>query len=241
MSAHLRTLARRLSPETIPVFPLGGTILLPGCELPLNIFEPRYLNMIEDSLKADRLIGMVQNAVDPSKHAPHSDGAKPLAPVGALGRIKQFSETDDGRYLIVLTGLKRFKILGDAEGTSPYRRAHVSYDAFERDIDAHIAPTLPKALSENAQERSVMTAAMKGFARAIGVEVDWDALQSVPMDSLVDQASMISPFDAFDKQSLLEAPDHEARRRLLVGLMTMYAKTAGGRGEDKTPPSKDLQ
>lgn len=241
MSAHLRTLARRLSPEVIPVFPLGGTILLPGCELPLNIFEPRYLNMIEDSLKADRLIGMVQNAVDPGKHAPHAEGAKPLAPIGALGRIKQFSETDDGRYLIVLTGLKRFRIMGDVEGTSPYRRAHVGYDEFAADIDAHIAPTLPKAMSENSQDRSEMTAAMKGFARAIGVEVDWDALQSVPMDSLVDQASMIAPFDAFDKQSLLEAPDHAARRRLLVGLMSMYAKTTGGRGEDRKPPSKDLQ
>jgi len=241
MSAHLRTLARRLSPDVIPVFPLRGTILLPGCELPLNIFEPRYLNMIEDSLKADRLIGMVQNAVDPSRHAPHAKDAKPLAPIGGLGRIKQFSESDDGRYLIVLSGLKRFEILGDAAGTTPYRRAKVTYDNFAHDIDAHISPTLPKALSEDAQARSKMTAAMKSFARAIGVEVDWDALGAVPMNSLVDQASMISPFDAFDKQSLIEAPDHDARRRLLVGLMTMYAKTSGGRGEDKTPPSADLQ
>lgn len=241
MSAHLRTLARRLSPQIIPVFPLGGSILLPGCELPLNIFEPRYLNMIEDSLKAERLIGMVQGAVDPARHAPHKEGAKPLAPIGTLGRIKQFSESDDGRYLIVLTGLKRFEISGDADGITPYRRANVSYDAFEFDIDAHISPTLPKAMSESAQARSKMTAAMKTFARSIGVEVDWDALESVPMNSLVDQASMISPFDAFDKQSLLEAPDHESRRRLLVGLMTMYAKTSGGRGEDPTPPGKDLQ
>ncbi len=241
MSAHLRTLARRLSPDVIPVFPLGGTILLPGCELPLNIFEPRYLNMIEDSLKGDRLIGMVQSAVDPARHAPHKDGTKPLAPIGGLGRIKQFSESDDGRYLIVLTGLKRFTILGDADGVTPYRRARVSYDAFEHDIDAHIAPTLPKAMSENAQARAEMTSAMKSFARAIGVEVDWDALQSVPMDNLVDQASMISPFDAFDKQSLLEAPDHTARRRLLVGLMTMYAKTSGGRGDDQSPPPGNLQ
>lgn len=236
MSAHLKTLARRLCPDVIPIFPLGGAILLPGCEMPLNIFEPRYLNMIDDVLRADRLIGIVQNAVDPVKAAPRHDGQSQLAPVGGLGRIKQFSETDDGRYIIALTGLKRFTIVSDADAQTPYRQARISFDEYASDIDTHSTAILPKAMSEDAGERAKMTGIMKVYAKSLGVQVDWDALSLVPMKSLIDQTCMISPFNPFDKQSLLEAPDHDARRRLLNGLMTLYSTTGDG-----SSTSKDLQ
>ena len=108
MSAHYKSLARRTNPDSVALFPLNGTVLLPGCDLPLNIFEPRYLNMIDDALKGERLIGMVQ-----------SESSK-LKSIGGLGRISQFSETDDGRYLVVLKGLKRFRIEKELDVSTPY-------------------------------------------------------------------------------------------------------------------------
>ena len=125
MSAHYKSLARRTKPNRVAVFPLNGAMLLPACDLPLNIFEPRYLNMIDDALKGERLIGMVQSQGDT------------LAKIGGLGRITQFSESEDGRYLIVLKGLKRFKITGEPEVKTPYRQAEVSFEDFEDDADIH--------------------------------------------------------------------------------------------------------
>jgi len=212
MSAHYKSLARRTNPEHIAIFPLNGAVMLPGCDLPLNIFEPRYLNMIDDALKTERLIGMIQNVED------H------LAPVGGLGRITQFSETDDGRYLIVLRGLKRFSLRGEIETRTPYRIAQLDFSAFENDIEAHMESDLPEALSDKGgSNRAALTVAMKAFAQHLGVEVDWDGLAKIPLHRLIDQATMISPFNPQDKQSLLEARDHDERRQLLVGLMTLYS------------------
>jgi len=212
MSTHYKALARRTSPEVIPLFPLNGAVLLPACDLPLNIFEPRYLNMIDDALKADRLIGMVQ-----SRKAG-------LVSVGGLGRIIQFSETEDGRYLIVLKGLKRFKITEEVETTCPYRQAKVDYDLFANDADIHAAKQTSEALSESGRtDRSTLTVAMKALAKKIGVAVDWDALSEIPLPVLVNQAAMISPFQPEDKQSLIEAVSTDERRRLLIGLMHLYA------------------
>jgi len=230
----MKSIARRLSPHQIAIFPLGGTALLPGCELPLNIFEPRYLNMVDDALKGDRLIGMIQPqyAVD----GVNVDGPQPaLAKIGTLGRLRQFSETDDGRYMISLVGLKRFKLTGEADVTTPYRQALVSYDDFAEDIDIHETQNMPPAMTESSAERARLTASMKSFAKSLGVEVDWDGLNSIAMDRLVDQTSMISPFGAQDKQSLLEAHNHEERRKLLIGLMEIYTAQAS------PPQKKDLQ
>ncbi|WP_026147998.1 LON peptidase substrate-binding domain-containing protein [Robiginitomaculum antarcticum] len=234
MSTHMKSMARRLSPEQIPVFPLGGTVLLPGCELPLNIFEPRYLNMIDDMLKGDRVIGLIQ-----PQYALDGAGAKTarpdLARIGTLGRLRQFSETDDGRYLISLAGLKRFTFIDEADVTTPYRQAQVSYDAFSADIDVHDKRIMPTSLEDNAAERARLTAGMKSFARSLGVDVDWGGLNAISMDRLVDQTAMISPFSAQDKQSLLEASSHAERRSLLIGLMKIYSQQA-------TPPDKsDMQ
>ena len=220
MSSHYKALARRTNPEVISIFPLSGAVLLPGCDLPLNIFEPRYLNMVDDALKSDRLIGMVQ-----------SDGDKVKA-VGGLGRIIQFSETEDGRYLIVLKGLKRFTLEHELPLEKPYRQARVSYVDFATDPDFHMPEMMPEAISDKGGEkRAALTVAMKSFAKSLGVEVDWDALSEIPLPRLIDQAAMISPFRAEDKQSLLEATDTEERRRLLIGLMHLYS--AGLPGENK--------
>ena len=231
MSVHLKSLTRRITASPLKIFPLSGTILLPGCELPLNIFEPRYLNMVDDALKTDRLIGIVQPAKAVSADQSRDDikagdkGAQPApAQIGTVGRIKQFSETDDGRYMIALVGMKRFFIIGEADVLTPYRQAHVSYDAFEQDADIHDTALRSKALSEDPAARAEMTAAMKNFARSIHVEVDWSALSEISMPRLVDQAAMIAPFSAFDKQSLLEAMTEPERRKLLVALMNMYSQ-----------------
>ena len=212
MSAHYKSLARRTNPDSVALFPLNGTVLLPGCDLPLNIFEPRYLNMIDDALKGERLIGMVQ-----------SESSK-LKSIGGLGRISQFSETDDGRYLVVLKGLKRFRIEKELDVSTPYRQAAISFENFEDDADTHSAKQTEEALSESGRsDRATLTIAMKSLAKAIGVQVDWKSLQEIPLPLLVNQAAMISPFEAQDKQSLLEAQSVDERRRLLIGLMHLYA------------------
>ncbi len=226
MSTHLKALAKRTKPGTIAVFPLSGTVLLPGCDLPLNIFEPRYLNMVDDALKTERLIGMVQPAGDGG-----DDSFGGLNTVGGLGRIVQFAETGDGRYMVVLRGLKRFRITGKAEKKTPYAQAHVSYDGFENDFEVHDETIEPEAFSASRGERGALTMAMKSYAKTLNVRLDWDSLKEIPLDRLVDQAAMISPFGADDKQSLLESKTHEDRRRLLIGLMHLYSDMPDGTGK----------
>lgn len=231
MSAHYKSLARRTNPATIPIFPLGGAVLLPVCDLPLNIFEPRYLNMIDDALKKDRLIGMVQTSET------HATG---MSEIGGLGRIIQFSETDDGRYLVVLKGLKRFRITDLPDVATPYKQAAISFEGFEGDADLHASKQTSEALSENGRsDRAALTVAMKALAKAVGVEVDWAALAEIPLPILVNQAAMISPFSANDKQSLIEAVSSDERRRLLIGLMHLYASGAAGNdGAGRSQPTQ---
>ena len=191
--------------------------MLPGCDLPLNIFEPRYLNMIDDALRADRLIGMVQNQ------------GNALAKVGGLGRISQFSETEDGRYLIVLKGLKRFRLGTELTVSTPYRQAEISFEGYDADADTHDAKQTSEALSESGRsDRAALTVAMKALAKAVGVQVDWESLKEIPLPLLINQSAMISPFGPEDKQSLLEAGTSDERRRLLIGLMHLYAGQIGG-------------
>jgi len=190
--------------------------MLPGCDLPLNIFEPRYLNMIDDALRGERLIGMVQSRGDE------------LVKIGGLGRISQFSETEDGRYLVVLKGLKRFHLVEELNVTTPYRQAKISFDAFQHDADTHDAKQTSEALSESGRsDRAALTVAMKALAKAIGVQVEWDSLKEIPLPLLINQSAMISPFQPEDKQSLMEAATSDERRRLLIGLMHLYAGQIG--------------
>jgi len=190
--------------------------MLPGCDLPLNIFEPRYLNMIDDALRGERLIGMVQSRGDE------------LVKIGGLGRISQFSETDDGRYLVVLKGLKRFNLGEELKVTTPYRQAKINFDGFEHDADTHDARQTSEALSESGRsDRAALTVAMKALAKAVGVQVEWESLKEIPLPLLINQSAMISPFQPEDKQSLMEAATSDERRRLLIGLMHLYAGQLG--------------
>jgi len=183
--------------------------------------------MIDDALRTERLIGMVQNQSE--------DQGNGLAPIGGLGRISQFSETDDGRYLVVLKGLKRFRIVEELITDAPYRQARVSFAEFAHDADTHSAQQTSEALSESGRaDRAALTVAMKSLAKAVGVDVDWTALQEIPLPLLVNQAAMISPFQPADKQSLIEAGTVDERRRLLIGLMHLYASQAPD-GSANTP------
>lgn len=191
-------------PETIPVFPLSGTLLLPRARLPLHIFEPRYLAMVEDCLKTrPRLIGMVQPR--------ETQGSEGLQAIGCAGRLVSFSETDDGRYMITLAGISRFRILDEVQGFTPYRRASVDWTPFARDLGP--------AETDPAFDREGFLALLARFFSARGLTSDWDNLRSAEPEPLINALSQLAPFTPEDRQALLEAPDLVTRRETLVTLI----------------------
>lgn len=204
-------------PKTIPVFPLTGALLLPRARLPLHVFEPRYLAMLDDALKTpERLIGMVQPNEVPGRDGPG------LMMIGCAGRITQFSETEDGRYMITLSGISRFRIQSEVEGFTPYRRANISWDGFERDrggVDR-----------DPGFERSGFFNLLGRYFHARGLDTDWDTLKDANDEFLINSLSMLLEFEPEDKQALLEAPSLSTRRETLVTLIE-YA-LHGGDGED---------
>lgn len=199
-------------PREIAVFPLPGALLLPQGRLPLNIFEPRYLAMTLDSLARGRMFGMVQ----PDARAPKGETGPGLYRVGCLGRLSSFSETEDGRLLITLTGLIRFRIAGE-QPLSPggYRRVQADYADFAADLDATREPPL--------LDRAELLSVLRPYFRARGIEANWDAVEQTADAMLVTTLSMICPFDAPEKQALLEAPNAAERVRMLVALLRMGA------------------
>lgn len=203
-------------PQTIPLFPLEGAILLPRGVLALNIFEPRYLNMVDDALGAERLIGMIQPAL-----GDEGDAVADLADVGTVGRITTFSETDDGRYLITLTGVARFNALRELNAGTPYRQAFVSYDAFAEDF----SPS-----SDRAIDRKKLIATLKTYAGLHGFSVDWDSVEQAPTETVINVAAQICPFDAAAKQALLESPTLEGRNDALIALLEWDVADEGGGG-----------
>lgn len=203
-------------PETIPVFPLTGALLLPGGKLPLNIFEPRYLNMVQDALAGPRLIGMVQ----PLPEAP--DGIPPpLYRTGCAGRITSFSETDDGRLLITLTGLCRFQVGEELATMRGYRRVIAQWSGFQADL-AEPAP------AAEAVDRDRLGRALKAYFKHQGISANWDAIAQAPDDRLVTSLAMICPFSASEKQALLEAPDRSGRAEMLLALIEMAVHELDG-------------
>lgn len=193
-------------PDVIPVFPLGGTVLLPRARLPLHIFEPRYLQMIEDTLKTDaRIIGMVQPNVVPGR-----DGLG-LQRIGCAGRLTQFSETEDGRYMITLAGISRFRIAQEVEGFLPYRRCEVNWTGFEQDS----GPPEP----DKGFDRDGFLKTLNRYFEVLGLSADWDTLRDADDELLVNSLSMMLEFEAEDKQALLEAPCLSTRRETLVTLI----------------------
>lgn len=192
-------------PQAIPLFPLGGAILLPRGVLALNVFEPRYLNMVDDALGGERLIGMIQPAIGEEDEAtPH------LADVGTVGRITSFSETDDGRYLITLTGVCRFDVEQELEGGTPYRQAIVSYEPFSGDFTAAPGRSI---------DREGLIASLKTYAGLHGFQVDWDSVEGAPTETIVNVAAQVCPFDAAAKQALLETMTLEERAMALIALL----------------------
>lgn len=206
-------------PDTLPIFPLSGVMLLPGGKLPLNVFEPRYLAMVFDSLAGHRLIGMVQ-PMQPGGFAgdgmPAEDGRPKIHKVGCAGRIVSFNETDDGRLLLALSGVCRFEIgreLDLAQGG--YRRVSALFAPYRTDLDH------ADELVELDRER--LMAALAAFFRARGLSTDWEAVKQAGDRNLVTSLSMMLPFGPAEKQALLEARDTTARARLLIAFLEMGA------------------
>jgi Lon protease-like protein len=206
-------------PDTLPIFPLSGVMLLPGGKLPLNVFEPRYLAMIFDSLAGHRLIGMVQ-PMQPGGFAgdgmPVEDGKPKVHKVGCAGRIVSFNETEDGRLLLALSGVCRFEIgreLDLAQGG--YRRVSSLFAPYRADLDH------AEELVELDRER--LMAALAAFFRSRGLSTDWDAVKQAGDRNLVTSLSMMLPFGPAEKQALLEAGDTTARAKLLIAFLEMGA------------------
>lgn len=205
-------------PTEIAIFPLPGALLLPRGKLPLNIFEPRYLAMVEDSLANRRIFAMIQ----PDPNAPPTEHGPGLYPVGCLGRLSSFSETDDGRFLITLTGLTRFAVAEELPGRRGYRRVRPDYSAYPGDLDLMIEPS--------GVEREALLAALKAYFAAQKFDANWDAINRMPDESLVVTLSMVCPFEAAEKQALLEAPTEADRAAVLMALLQM-----GAAGPDLPP------
>ncbi|NOX39019.1 MAG: ATP-dependent protease [Alphaproteobacteria bacterium] len=202
-------------PENIPLFPLPRALLLPRTRLPLNIFEPRYLAMFEDVLKTShRLIGMVQPMETPSE----SDEPR-LHLIGCAGRVVAFTETGDGRYMISLGGISRFRIQNIETGFSPYARANINWGSFGRDLG--------KAEKDPSFLRKHFLGRLERFFSAVDLNSDWESLKGADDELLINSLSMLCPFDIEDKQALLEAPTLADRRETLVTLIE-YAIASGG-------------
>src|SRR5215471_18754041 len=202
----------------IPVFPLPGALLLPRGQMPLNIFEPRYVAMIDDALRSGhRLIGMIQP--DPAHPGPENKPA--LYKVGCVGRITQIAETGDGRYLLQLTGVARFRIEAELEVTTPYRQCRVTYAAFVDDFTAR--------KGEDEVDRESLLHALSEFLTANNLKADWEGIENAPNEALVNALAMMSPYGTAEKQALLEAPDLKTRAEILVAVTEIeLAKTATG-------------
>jgi hypothetical protein len=200
-------------PEIIPLFPLPGAVMLPRGNLPLHIFEPRYLQMIEDCMKTrTRLIGMIQPRTGPK-------GEARLNTIGCAGRLTAFSETEDGRYMITLNGVSRFRLLRDVEGFTPYIRAEVSWTDFARDLG--------RSETDEGLNRPAFLELLGRYFVHQGLDTDWDAMKDAEDEFLINSLSMLLPFEPEDKQALLEAPTLQNRRETLVTLLE-FALHSGG-------------
>lgn len=204
-------------PETLAVFPLPGALLLPRGRLPLHIFEPRYLAMIEDCLKTKhRLIGMIQPRDVPGT------GEKRLNAIGCAGRLTGFSETEDGRYMVTLSGISRFRVKEEVQGFTPYRRCTVDWAGFGRDL----GPTE----EDPGFERDAFLELLNRFFLSLNLSTDWSSLKEAETELLINSLSMLCPFTPEDKQALLEAPSLTTRRETLVTLIEFAMR--GGSGDE---------
>jgi hypothetical protein len=197
-------------PELIPVFPLAGALLLPRGQMPLNIFEPRYLAMVDDAFRdGHRLIGMIQPDVAHSR----SETKPALFSVGCLGRITQLAESGDGRYILELTGIARFKVVEEIEALTPYRQCKVDYFPYTDDFIAR--------KGEEDVNRDALIDTLRTFLKVNNLKVDWEGVESAPNEALVNALAMMSPYGAPEKQAMLEAPDLKTRAEILIAVTEM--------------------
>ncbi len=196
-------------PDTIAVFPLDGVVLFPGWQLPLNIFEPRYLNMIDDAMAGNRLIGMIQTDGGPRTQPS-------LVSVGCIGRITSYAETDDGRYLVTLTGICRFRQVAELRCATPYRQVRIGLAAYAADLRPAAVLGLPP--------RAALDTAFRKYAIGNGIAADWEAVEDAPMETLVNALATGCPFEPAERQALLEAPDLAARCETLIKLFELNSK-----------------
>jgi Lon protease-like protein len=197
-------------PEVIPVFPLPGALLLPRGQMPLNIFEQRYLAMVDDALRdGHRLIGMIQPDVARSQNQDKPE----LFRVGCVGRITQFAEAGDGRYILELTGIARFRIKQELTVLTPYRQCTADYFPFIDDFTAR--------KGEDAVDREALIVVLRDFLKANNLKVDWEGVETAPNEALVNALAMMSPYGPPEKQAMLEAPDLKTRAEILIAVTEM--------------------
>jgi len=211
-------------PPEIPIFPLPGALLLPRARLPLNIFEPRYLAMTADALAAGRMFGMVQ----PEPGAPRGPTGPGIYRTGCLGRLSSFAETEDGRFLITLTGVIRFRVAEELAMRCGYRRVRADYGPFRDDLDLSVEPP--------PVDRARLMAALRPFFRARGIEANWEAVEQTSDEMLVLTLAMVCPFEVAEKQALLEVATAAERAEMLIALLQMGAH--GGASGDLPPDRK---
>lgn len=211
-------------PDTFPVFPLAGALLLPHGKLPLNIFEPRYRAMTEDALGAGRAIGMIQ----PDFGKPPTAAGPALYRVGCLGRLSSFSETEDGRYLVTLTGLIRFNVAKEIEPVRGYRRVRADLTQFQGDLDLETASTA-------GIDRAALLTALRAYFTRRGFDANWDAIDAMADDALVVTLSMVCPFEPAAKQAILEAPTFHERVETLLAILRIDAYDSSISDDDSTP------
>lgn len=208
-------------PDLIPVFPLSGVLMLPRTRLPLHIFEPRYLAMIEDCMKTNhRLIGMIQPRETPASG--NRPAERRLQAIGCAGRLSGFSETEDGRYMITLSGASRFRLREEVQGFTPYRRCMVDWAPFARDLGP--------AEDDPAFRRAEFMALLGRYFVKLNLSTDWGSLKDAEPEMLINSLSMLCPFSPEDKQALLEAPTLDTRRETLVTLIEFALR--GGADEE---------
>lgn len=218
MAINIAYRSPREIPDVIPVFPLPRALLLPRAELPLNIFEPRYLQMIEDVVRGDRIIGMIQ----PNEPEESASPVPKLYQVGCAGRLTNFAESGDGRYQVVLTGITRFRVIEEVHAATPYRQCKVDYTIFGED--------LVQGLGEDEVDREALLKTLANYLAANSIEADWSGITQAPTEALVNGLSLMAPFGVREKQALLEAPDLRIRAQLLVAATEITL--AAGEGDE---------
>ncbi|ODT53173.1 MAG: peptidase S16 [Methylobacterium sp. SCN 67-24] len=202
-------------PAIIPLFPLSGALLLPFSHRPLNIFEPRYIDMVDAALGGERLIGLIQPQ-DTNEESPK--GRAPLQSIGCVGRLTHFEESGDGRYFIILEGLVRFRLLKELSVDTAYRQGEITADDF--------APDFTRDFGEEAVDRARFVKMMRDYAEFANIELNWEEIENTGTADLVNFCCMVSPHGAAEKQALLEAPSLEARAETLIA-MTEYEMARG--------------